>query len=60
MKLVFVVSQLTHINRKNKDWLARYQDNVVERGDTSNTRIVVSTNRVGIIKSGPIQHFIEN
>jgi hypothetical protein len=36
MKLVFVASPLTPaLRRKNKDWLARNQDNVSEWGDMS-------------------------
>ena len=52
------------LRRKNKDWLARSQDNVPELGDIC-PRNVVSVRqhyerRVGLAQSRPHHHFIEN
>ena len=41
------------LRRKSKDWLGRNQNNVSEWSD-------MSTQRVGIVHSGPHHHLIEN
>ena len=51
------------LRRNSKDWLARNQNNVTEWGDMSTRRLLIqsaSTQRVGLVQSGPHHHLIEN
>jgi hypothetical protein len=56
------------LRRKNKDWLARGQDNVSQWGGMSIRGLLfqlastkkISIRRVGLAQSGPHHHLIEN
>jgi hypothetical protein len=56
------------LRRKNKDWLARNQNNVSELNDMHTrgllfqyaSTITNPTQRVGLVQSGPYHHLIEN
>jgi hypothetical protein len=46
------------VRRKNKDWLARNQNNVSEWSDVSTLKLLFQ--RVGLEQSEPHHHLIEN
>ena len=46
------------VRRKNKDWLARNQNNVSEWSDMSTLKLLFQ--RVGLEQSEPHHHLIEN
>ena len=58
-------AQQAALRRKNKDWVARDQNNVYEQGDMA-IRVSVSqyykypTKRVGLVQSGHHNHFFKN
>jgi hypothetical protein len=70
IKLVFVlVSPLSRQHYKEKDWLARNQDNVSEWGDMSIHKLLFQwastmkknpTKSVSLVQSRPHHHLIEN
>ena len=66
LKLVYwyllLLRKLTALRRKNKDWLARNQNNVSELSDVSIRRLLFHyknpTQRVGLVQSGPHHHHL--
>ena len=62
MDICFFSAKHTALRRKNKDWLARNQDNVLEIANMSIRELLFQnpTQRVGLVQSEPHHHLIEN